>query len=103
MPRIESSIVVPNPVEDTFSFLNARERHLSFIPRMTALEQTSHGNFGQVGTPLKGILIYFGIHIPVRYRIIELESCRSLAMQGKMGPLDFEDGYILSTLEKGSQ
>ena len=103
MPRIESSIVVPNSVEDTFSFLNARESHLSFIPRMTALEQTSHGTFGQVGTTLKGMLNYFGIHIPVQYRIIEMESGHRLAMQGKMGPFDFEDGYILSALEKGSQ
>ena len=103
MARIESNILVPKSIEDTFSFLNQCESHLNFIPRMIALHQTSQGDFGRVGTTANGMLNYFGVRIPVKYEVIEHESNRSLAMSGKMGPVLFKDGYILSAVEKGTQ
>src|SRR6266508_750491 len=103
MARIESSILVPESVEATFAFLNRQESHLNFIPRMTALDQTSQGTFGQVGTTLAGMLNYFGIRIPVQYEIIELEPKHRLVMNGQMGPVQFKDGYVLSPAEKGSR
>ena len=103
MARIESTLVVHQPLEDVFAFLNTCEGHLRFIPRMTHLEQTSPGVFGQVGTTLSGVLNYFGIRIPVQYEIIEVESDRRLAMKGKMGPVLFKDGYILETNANGSE
>ena len=102
MARIESSILVPKAIEDVFSFLNTRESHLKFIPRITAFNQTSQGTFAQVGTTVAGMLNYFGIRIPVHYEIIEIEPNQRLAMKGKMGPVQFKDGYILSAAEKGS-
>ena len=96
MARIESSIVVSKPVEAVFAFLNRRESHLNFIPRMTALAQTSQGIFGRVGTTLSGMLNYFGIRIPVNYEIIEIEPNSRLAMKGQMGPFIFNDGYVLN-------
>jgi hypothetical protein len=95
MARIESSLLVHQPLEDVFAFLNACESHLKFIPRMTQLEQTSPGAFGKVGTTLSGMLNYFGIRIPVQYEIIEHEFNHRLAMKGQMGPFFFKDGYIL--------
>jgi hypothetical protein len=95
MARVESSILVQKSMEDIFSFLNKCESHLNFIPRMTALNQTSQGSFGQVGTTLSGMLNYFGIRIPVKYEIIEAEPNQRLAMKGQMGPVLFKDGYIL--------
>jgi hypothetical protein len=95
MARIESSILVPKSIEDVFSFLNRCESHLRFIPRMTELDQTSPGIFGQVGTRLSGVLRYFGIRIPVQYEIIEVELNKRLTMKGYMGPVLFKDGYIL--------
>ena len=103
MARIESSITVSKSVEDIFSFLNTRESHLKFIPRITAFNQTSQGTFGQVGTRVTGLLNYFGIRIPVQYEIIELEPNHRLAMQGQMGPVRFKDGYVLSAAGQGSQ
>jgi len=103
MARIESSMLVPKSIEDTFSLLNQRETHLHFIPRMIALHQTSQGDFGRVGTTANGILNYFGIKIPVQYEIIEHELNHRLAMKGKMGPVVFKDGYILSAVGKGTQ
>ncbi len=39
---------------------------------------------------------YWGlIRIPVHYQIIEHEPNRQLAMKGRMGPIDFRDGYLL--------
>lgn len=103
MSRVESSILVSKSIEDTFSFLNARESHLKFIPRMTVLDQTSQGIFGQVGTTLRGMLNYFGMRIPVQYEIIEIEPNRRIAMKGQMGPVRFKDGYILDAAANGSR
>ena len=103
MARIESSILIPKSIEDAFSFLNKRESHLHFIPRMIALQQTSQGDFGRVGTTADGMLNYFGVKIPVQYEIIEHEFNRRLAMKGKMGPVLFKDGYVLSTAQNRTQ
>jgi hypothetical protein len=103
MSRIESSMFVPKSSEDIFSFLNKCESHLKFIPRMTALNQTSPGIFGEVGTVLSGMLNYFGLRIPVQYEIIEVEPNRRLAMKGQMGPILFKDGYILSKNGQGTE
>ena len=103
MARIESRILVPKSIEDTFLFLNQRESHLNFIPRMIALHQTSQGDFGRIGTTADGKLNYFGVKIPVQYEIIEHELNRRLTMMGKMGPVLFRDGYVLSSTERGTQ
>jgi len=101
MTRIESMVVVPKAVEDTFAFLNAAESHARFIPNMAELKQTSEGTFGRVGTTARGVLSYFGLfRIPVEYEIIEHQPVHSLAMKGRMGPVAFKDGYILDS--KGS-
>ena len=103
MARIESSILVPQPVEEVFAFLNERESHLHFIPRMIQLRQTSPGSFGRAGATADGLLNYFGIRIPVRYEIIEYQPVNSLVMRGQMGPVQFKDGYVLTTAQNGSQ
>jgi len=103
MARIESSILVPISVENTFSFLNTRDSHLKFIPRITAFDQTSPGTFGQVGTTVAGMLNYFGIRIPVEYEMIEVEPNHRLAMKGQMGPVVFTDGYLISKNGAGTE
>jgi len=103
MSRIESTITVPQSIEDAFSFLSKRESHLNFIPRMIELRQTSQGDFGKVGATADGMLNYFGVRIPVKYEIIEHEMNHRLAMKGQMGPVYFKDGYILSAAAKGLQ
>jgi hypothetical protein len=103
MARIESSIHVSKSIEETFTFLNRRESHLSFIPRMIELKQTSQGDFGQVGATANGLLNYFGIRIPVQYEIIEHAPVNRLAMNGLMGPVAFKDGYILKQNGNGTE
>jgi hypothetical protein len=103
MTRVESSILVPESAEEVFSFLNVCESHRKFIPRMTRLEQTSPGAFGKVGTILSGMLNYFGFRIPVQYEISEHELNQRLAMKGEMGPVLFEDGYILKKNGDGTE
>lgn len=96
MSRIESNIIVSKSIEDTFSFLNKRESHLNFIPRIISLIQTSSGDFAQVGSTADGMLNYFGMKIPVQYKIIENESNQKIVMKGSMPFVNFKDGYILS-------
>jgi hypothetical protein len=103
MTRIESSILVQKSVEEVFAFLSKRESHLNFIPRMIELEQTSQGDFGQVGATANGTLNYFGIKIPVQYEIIENAPNQRLAMKGAMPLVDFKDGYVLREQNHGTE
>ena len=103
MSRIASTLFVPKSVEDVFAFLNQRESHLNFIPRMIELTQTSQGAFGQVGATSKGLLNYFGFKIPVQYEIIENVPNQKLAMKGTMPYVDFKDGYVLKQQDNGTE
>ena len=104
MARIESSILVPRSVEDTFNFLNSADNQAKFIPNMIEFNKTSAAPFGQVGATARGLLRYLGIiKIPVLYEIIEHEVNERLAMKGKMGPVLFKDGYVLSPSENGAR
>ena len=104
MAYIQSSVLVRQPLEEVFAFLNAAESHARFIPNMAELRQTSPGVFGKVGATAQGSLGYFGLmKIRVRYEIIEHELNRQLAMKGQMGPVLFKDGYVLKRHEKGTE
>ena len=103
MARIESSLLVPQSIEAVFAFLSKRESHLSFIPRMMELRQTSPGDFGRVGATAQGLLNYFGIRIPVQYEITQVEHHRKLIMNGQMGPVAFTDGYVVSQNGAGTE
>ena len=102
MARIKSVIQVKKQVEEVFAFMNVAENHARFIPNMVEFRQTSAGTFGRVGATANGLLRYLGIiRIPVSYEIIEHDPNRTLAMKGKMGPVFFKDGYVLSPSENG--
>ena len=104
MAHIESTVLVHQPLEDVFAFLNAPESHGKFIPNMTGFRQTSSGIFGKNGATARGVLRYFGlIKIGVQYQIIQHEPNRRLAMKGQMGPVYFEDGYVLKRNGNGTE
>lgn len=104
MARIESNIQVSKTVGDVFAFLDNAKNHARFIPNMAEFKQTSGGAFGRLGATAKGSLRYFGLmKIKVSYEIIEHQPSHTLAMKGKMGPVQFKDGYFLSATEKGTQ
>ena len=103
MAHIESILVTDQPLEKVFAFLDACESHRKFIPRMTALRQSSPGAFGQTGTRLSGMLNYFGVRIPVRYELIDVKRNDRLAMKGQMGPIGFQDGYVLRRTGEGTE
>ena len=104
MARIESVIQVRKQIEDVFAFMNGAENHVRFIPNMVEFKQTSAGAFGRVGATANGLLRFLGIiKIPVSYEIIEYDLNYALAMKGKMGPVFFRDGYILSPAENGAR
>ena len=104
MARIESVIQVKKQVEDVFAFMNVAENHARFIPNMVEFKQTSAGAFGRDGATANGSLRYLGIiKIPVSYEIIEHDLNHTLTMKGKMGPVLFKDGYVLSPSESGAR
>jgi hypothetical protein len=104
MAHIESTVLVRQPLEKVFAFLDTAESHGKFIPNMTMFRQTSAGVFGKTGATAHGVLSYFGlIKIGVQYRIIQHEQNRRLAMKGQIGPVDFEDGYVLQRNGNGTE
>src|SRR5690349_18104922 len=104
MAHIESILLVHQSLEDVFAFLDASENHAKFIPNMAEFRQTSPGDFGKPGTTAQGWLSYFGlIKIGVQYQIIQHEHNRRLAMRGQMGPVNFEDGYVLKRSDNGTE
>jgi len=104
MSRIESSLVLAESVEDVFAFLSKPESHRRFIPRCEEFTQTSAGDFTQAGTTVKGLLNYFGIRIPVDYRITEYDSTtHRLTMNGTLGPVRFTDGYMLASVSENTR
>ena len=104
MAHIESTIVVHRSLEHVFDFLSTAENHGRFIPNMTEFRQTAPGIFGRVGATAEGILRYFRLlKIKVQYEIIEHELNDRLAMKGKMGPIQFKDGYILQKEGRGTE
>ena len=104
MAHIESTVRVGQSLEDVFAFLDASESHAKFIPNMVEFRQTSPGVFGKDGATAQGLLRYFGlIKIRVQYEIIQHERNRRLAMKGRMGPVNFEDGYVLKSSGDGTE
>ena len=104
MAHIESTIVVDRSLEGVFEFLNSAANHGRFIPNMTEFQQTTPGTFGRVRSTAEGILNYFGLlKIKVQYEIIEHEFNSRLAMNGKMGPIHFKDGYVLRKEGNGTE
>lgn len=104
MAHIESTIRVDRSLEHVFDFLNSAQNHGRFIPNMTEFKQTTPGMFGKVGATAQGILSYFRLlRIKVQYEIIEYELNHRLAMNGKMGPIRFKDGYVLKKEDNGTE
>jgi hypothetical protein len=104
MAQIESTLLVHQSLEDVFAFLDASQSHEKFIPNMVEFKQTTSGAFGKVGTRAQGLLSYLGlVKIGVQYEIIEHELNHRLAMKGRMGPVEFKDGYILKKGDHGTE
>ena len=104
MAPIESTLLVGQPLEEVFAFLDAAESHARFIPNMAEFRQTSPGVFGRTGATAQGVLSYLGlIKIGVQYEMIEHKPNDRLAMQGQMGTVNFRDGYILKRSGEGTE
>jgi len=103
MARIESKLVVSKSAQETFSIFANPASQLKIIPRAVAFNQTSDGAFAQVGTIATGTIRYFGIQMNVDYEIIECEKNKRLTMKGKLGPLNFKDGYVLAQKAAGTE
>jgi hypothetical protein len=93
--RIESSTLIEKPAGKVFAFLSVPENHAKFIPGMLEFKQTSTGAFGRVGATVRGRRRLLGRSLDLPYEIIAFEPERVLAMKGRIGPVSFEDGYVL--------
>lgn len=103
MRRVEASIRVAQSVEAVFAFMSVADNHARFIPNMVEFKPVSTGPFGQVGTRIQGTLRLLGISLQVPYEIIQFEPITRLAMSGRLGPIHFDDGYVLEPVGSGTQ
>lgn len=93
--RLEASVLIDKPVEDVFAFLNTPQNHPRFVPGMIEFRTTTPGPLGQVGTTVQGVRRFLGGKMLLPYEITEYEPNSRLAMKGIMGPIHFNDGYVL--------
>jgi len=103
MSPIEASIIIQRPAEEIFQFFSLAENHARFIPGMIEVKQTSLGPFAQPGATARGVRRDVVLNTEVRYEITQAEPNKSLGMKGIMGPLHFEDGYILEAIGEATR
>jgi carbon monoxide dehydrogenase subunit G len=96
--RLEATILINRPAEDIFAFLNVPENHPKFVPGMLEFKKTSPGPLGRVGATIRGVRQFLGRRMELPYEITEYEPGNRLGMKGALGPVSFEDGYILDPI-----
>jgi uncharacterized protein YndB with AHSA1/START domain len=96
--RLETTIIINRPAEDVFAFLNIPENHPKFVPGMIEFKKTSPGPLGRVGATIRGVRQFLGQRMVLPYEITEYEPGNRLGMKGMMGPITFEDGYVLDSM-----
>jgi carbon monoxide dehydrogenase subunit G len=96
--RLEASILIDRSAEDIFKFLNHPENHPRFVPGMLEFKKGSPGPIQEPGTSIRGIRRFLGRRLELPYEITEYQRGTRLGMRGAMGPLRFEDGYILEAM-----
>lgn len=98
MSTIEQSVIINRTVEEIYRFFSSAENHAQFIPGMREVKQTSPGSFAQVGATARGMRRDMVIDSEVLYEITQVEPNKVLGMKGIMGPIHFDDGYILEPM-----
>lgn len=93
--RIEASTSIDKSAHEIFIFLSVPENHARFIPGMLEFKGTSPGSFARVGAKARGLRRFLGRQLDLPYEIIESEPDKKLSMKGVMGPISYEDGYLL--------
>lgn len=101
--RLEATILINRPAEDIFAFLNTPENHPKFVPGMIEFKKTSPGPLDQVGATIRGVRQFLGQRMELPYEITEYEPGNRLGMKGAMGPITFEDGYVLDPMGNGTR
>jgi dehydrogenase/reductase SDR family protein 12 len=98
MDILEASVLIDKSAEDIFAFLNVPENHPKFVPGMLEFKKTSPGPLGQVGATARGVRRFLGRKMELPYEITQYEPNTKLGMKGAIGPITFEDGYILDSM-----
>jgi len=96
--RLEATILIDKPAEDVFTFLHNPENHPKFVPGMLEFNKASPGPIEQVGTSVQGVRRFLGRRMELPYEITEYQRGTCLGMKGMMGPITFEDGYVLESM-----
>jgi hypothetical protein len=98
MDKLEASVLIERSAEDVFAFIQVPENHPKFVPGMLEFRKTSPGPLGQVGETVRGLRRFLGRKMELPYVITEYEQDSKLGMKGAIGPITFEDGYVLAPM-----
>lgn len=96
--KLEATILIDRSTEDIFRFLNNPDNHPKFVPGMLEFKKISPGPLGQVGATARGVRQFLGVKMNLPYEITEVEQGNRLGMKGKIGPITFNDGYVLESM-----
>jgi hypothetical protein len=101
--RLETDILVHGTPAKVYAFLCVPANHAKFIPGMFEFEQTSPGAFGRRGATARGRRRWLGRLVDLPYEITICDPGRELGMKGVLGPIAFEDGYLLNAQGKDTR
>ncbi len=101
MPPIKRTLIVKKPLKNIYEFLNTPQKHTLFIPNMVEFRPTQGQTELSEGTEIIGLRVQLGSRMNIPYVITKNIPQKELAMRGKMGFIEFEDGYILSQEPNG--
>ena len=103
MEKLEASVLIERSAEDVFAFIQVPENHPKFVPGMLEFKKTPPGPLGRVGETVRGLRRFLGRKMELPYEITEYEQNSKLGMKGAMGPITFEDGYVLDPMGSSTQ
>jgi carbon monoxide dehydrogenase subunit G len=101
--RLEATILINRPAADVFTFLNNPDNHPKFVPGMLEFKKITPGPMGQVGAEVRGLRRFLGTKMNLPYEITEFEPGSKLGMKGALGPITFNDGYILESMGQNTR
>jgi hypothetical protein len=103
MDKLEASVLIERSAQDVFAFIQVPENHPKFVPGMLEFKKTPPGPLGRVGETVRGLRRFLGRKMELPYVITEYEQDSRLGMKGAMGPITFEDGYVLDPMGARTQ
>jgi uncharacterized membrane protein len=102
MTRLETSVVINQPIEEVFAFVADFEKSPQWMSELMEAKQTSEGPAG-VGTTLSGVANPLGRRAESTQEVTEYEPNSKFAIKSTSGPVESKDEYTFESVNGGTK